>query len=86
MVSEFSDDHDVVDFSVYSLFNESPRTATGAQLPQEERQKYDAEFQRQMNEYEQERQKLVLLYNLALLELPFVPLERSKNKTSYGSI
>lgn len=52
-----ADDHDVLDFSVYSLFNEAPRPATSQQLPQEEKQKYDAEFQQQMKEYEAERAK-----------------------------
>ncbi|GMT28482.1 hypothetical protein PFISCL1PPCAC_19779, partial [Pristionchus fissidentatus] len=52
-----ADDHDVVDFSVYSLHSEAPRPATSQQLPQEEKQKYDAEFERQMHDYESERQK-----------------------------
>ncbi|GMR53563.1 hypothetical protein PMAYCL1PPCAC_23758, partial [Pristionchus mayeri] len=52
-----ADDHDVVDFSVYSLHADAPRPATSQQLPQEEKQKYDAEFEKQMHEYESERQK-----------------------------
>uniref|UniRef100_F1L312 Protein ERGIC-53 n=2 Tax=Ascaris TaxID=6251 RepID=F1L312_ASCSU len=51
-----ADDHDVTDFSVFSLFTDQqkPQTAT---LPREEKQKYDAEFERQMQDYERERQK-----------------------------
>ncbi|KAF8368125.1 ile-1, partial [Pristionchus pacificus] len=52
-----ADDHDVVDFSVYSLHSDAPRPGTSQQLPQEEKQKYDAEFEKQMHEYESERQK-----------------------------
>lgn len=50
-----ADDHDIVEYSVYSLFTDRP--AAPAALPQEEKQKYDAEFERQMQEYERERQK-----------------------------
>lgn len=49
----------MTDFSVYSLFTDKPAPpVSGAQpLPQEEKQKYDAEFEKQMQEYEKERQK-----------------------------
>ncbi|GMT00565.1 hypothetical protein PENTCL1PPCAC_22739, partial [Pristionchus entomophagus] len=52
-----ADDHDVLDFSVYSLHSEAPRPSTSEQLPHDEKQKYDAEFEKQMHEYESERQK-----------------------------
>jgi mannose-binding lectin 1 len=51
-----ADDHDIVDFSVYSVLNEAPKLAAQP-IPQDERQKYDAEFQKQMQEYEDERKK-----------------------------
>ncbi|KAI6208270.1 ERGIC-53-like protein [Aphelenchoides besseyi] len=50
-----ADDHDIVDFSVYSLSTQAQRVANA--IPQDERQKYDAEFERQMNEFEEERKK-----------------------------
>ncbi|KAK0422480.1 hypothetical protein QR680_007598 [Steinernema hermaphroditum] len=52
-----ADDHDVTDFSVYSLFAEHRQPAQQQQMPQEEKQKYDAEFERQMKDFESERQK-----------------------------
>ncbi|CAB03169.1 L-type lectin-like domain-containing protein [Caenorhabditis elegans] len=53
-----ADDHDVLDFSVFSLFNEQQKPVPVAeQIPQQEKQKYDEEFERQMKEYEQERAK-----------------------------
>jgi len=55
-----ADDHDVVEFSVYSLLSEAPKPAQP--IPQDERQKYDAEFQKQMEEYEQERKKFKELH------------------------
>ncbi|VDK43452.1 unnamed protein product [Anisakis simplex] len=51
-----ADDHDVSEFSVFSLFTDQQKPPT-ATLPQEEKQKYDAEFEKQMQEYEKERQK-----------------------------
>uniref|UniRef100_A0A915B1V6 L-type lectin-like domain-containing protein n=1 Tax=Parascaris univalens TaxID=6257 RepID=A0A915B1V6_PARUN len=51
-----ADDHDVTDFSVFSLFTDQQKLQT-ATLPREEKQKYDAEFERQMQDYERERQK-----------------------------
>ncbi|EFO22212.1 Ile-1 protein [Loa loa] len=50
-----ADDHDIVEYSVFSLYTD--RTAAPSALPQEEKQKYDAEFEKQMKEYEKERQK-----------------------------
>lgn len=50
-----ADDHDVVDFSVYSLSTQAQRAANA--IPQDERAKYDQEFEKQMNEFEQERKK-----------------------------
>jgi lectin, mannose-binding 1 len=41
---------------VYSLFTDAQRPA-GQPIPQDERQKYDAEFERQMSDFEQERKK-----------------------------
>ncbi|CAJ0962931.1 unnamed protein product, partial [Mesorhabditis belari] len=52
-----ADDHDVTDFSVYSLFQETQKPAAEQQLPQAEKAKYDEEFQKQMEEYEKERQR-----------------------------
>jgi mannose-binding lectin 1 len=51
-----ADDHDILDFSVYSVLNEAPKPAAQA-IPQDERQKYDAEFAKQMEQYEDERKK-----------------------------
>ncbi|CAD5208534.1 unnamed protein product [Bursaphelenchus xylophilus] len=51
-----ADDHDVVDFSVYSLATHAQREASRA-IPQDERQKYDAEFEKQMHEFEEEKKK-----------------------------
>ncbi|KAJ1373744.1 hypothetical protein KIN20_036240 [Parelaphostrongylus tenuis] len=51
-----ADDHDVLEFSVFSLLTE-PRSATGTGLRQEEKKKYDEEFERQMKEFEAERAK-----------------------------
>uniref|UniRef100_A0A914ZE35 L-type lectin-like domain-containing protein n=1 Tax=Panagrolaimus superbus TaxID=310955 RepID=A0A914ZE35_9BILA len=50
-----ADDHDILDFSVYSVLNEAPKPAQP--IPQDERQKYDAEFAKQMEQYEDERKK-----------------------------
>ncbi|CAG9537028.1 unnamed protein product [Cercopithifilaria johnstoni] len=50
-----ADDHDIVKYSVFSLYTD--RGLAPSALPQEEKQKYDAEFERQMKEYEKERQK-----------------------------
>lgn len=50
-----ADDHDITDFSVYSLFTDHQKPQVT--LPHEEKQKYDAEFERQMQDYEKERQK-----------------------------
>ncbi|PAV78272.1 hypothetical protein WR25_17668 [Diploscapter pachys] len=52
-----ADDHDVLDFSAYTLFADAQRPATETLLPQAEKDKYDAEFERQMKEYEAERAK-----------------------------
>ena len=52
-----ADDHDVLDFSAYTLFAEAQRPATETLLPQAEKDKYDAEFERQRKEYEAERAK-----------------------------
>lgn len=52
-----ADDHDIIDFSVYSLFTDQKNVETAAKLPQEEKQKYDEEFERQMKDYEKEHQK-----------------------------
>ncbi|EYB85583.1 hypothetical protein Y032_0295g1650 [Ancylostoma ceylanicum] len=51
-----ADDHDVLDFSVFSLHTET-RPPTATHIPQEEKTKYDEEFERQMKEYEAERAK-----------------------------
>ncbi|OZC06689.1 Legume-like lectin family protein [Onchocerca flexuosa] len=50
-----ADDHDIIEYSVFSLYTD--RAPVASALPQEEKQKYDAEFERQMKEYEKERQK-----------------------------
>ncbi|VDM96758.1 unnamed protein product [Thelazia callipaeda] len=50
-----ADDHDIIEFSVFSLYTDRPQVAPT--LPQEERQKYDAEFEERMQEYEKQRQK-----------------------------
>ncbi|VDN36517.1 unnamed protein product [Gongylonema pulchrum] len=50
-----ADDHDIVEFSVFSLFPDG--RPSPAALPQDEKQKYDAEFEKQMQEYEKERQR-----------------------------
>ncbi|VIO95599.1 Legume-like lectin family protein [Brugia malayi] len=50
-----ADDHDIVEYSVFSLYTD--RAPAASALPQEEKQKYDAEFEKQMKEYEKERQK-----------------------------
>ncbi|CAJ0562863.1 unnamed protein product, partial [Mesorhabditis spiculigera] len=52
-----ADDHDITDFSVFSLFQETQKPAAEQQLPQAEKTKYDEEFQKQMEEYEKERQR-----------------------------
>lgn len=55
----FPDDHDVLDFSVFAVFTEAQRLnqQQQQQIPQDERQKYDEEFAKQMQEYEEERKK-----------------------------
>uniref|UniRef100_A0A915Q6G0 L-type lectin-like domain-containing protein n=1 Tax=Setaria digitata TaxID=48799 RepID=A0A915Q6G0_9BILA len=50
-----ADDHDIIEYSVFSLYTD--RTPSPSALPQEEKQKYDAEFELQMKEYEKQRQK-----------------------------
>ncbi|MCP9264168.1 Protein ERGIC-53 [Dirofilaria immitis] len=50
-----ADDHDIIEYSVFSLYTD--RAPAPSALPQEEKQKYDAEFERQMKEYEKERQR-----------------------------
>uniref|UniRef100_A0A915ERC1 L-type lectin-like domain-containing protein n=1 Tax=Ditylenchus dipsaci TaxID=166011 RepID=A0A915ERC1_9BILA len=52
-----ADDHDILDFSVYSLFTEADKTQAQQQIPQDERTKYDAEFDNQMKKFEEERKK-----------------------------
>ncbi|KAH7728699.1 Ile-1 protein [Aphelenchoides avenae] len=52
-----ADDHDIVDFSVYSLTTAAERQQQQPALPQEERQKYEQEFEKQMHEFEEERKK-----------------------------
>ncbi|KAK6728490.1 hypothetical protein RB195_005868 [Necator americanus] len=51
-----ADDHDVLDFSVFSIHTDT-RPPTATHIPQEEKTKYDEEFERQMKEYEAERAK-----------------------------
>ncbi|VDM59818.1 unnamed protein product [Angiostrongylus costaricensis] len=51
-----ADDHDILEFSVFSLVTEL-RTSAPTGLPQDEKVKYDQEFERQMKEYEAERAK-----------------------------
>lgn len=51
-----ADDHDVLDFSVSSLLTDA-RPAPGTPLPQDEKAKYDEEFEKQMKEFEAERAK-----------------------------
>uniref|UniRef100_A0A914VUV4 L-type lectin-like domain-containing protein n=1 Tax=Plectus sambesii TaxID=2011161 RepID=A0A914VUV4_9BILA len=50
-----ADDHDILEFSVYSLNTEMPKPP--GTMPQAEQQKYDAEFEKQMQDYEKERQR-----------------------------
>lgn len=53
-----ADDHDITDFSVYSLASQAQREANAARaIPQDERQKYDAEFEKQMHDFEEEKKK-----------------------------
>lgn len=52
-----ADDHDSTDFSVYALSTQAQHGITENTIPKDERQKYDAEFERQMNEFEAERKK-----------------------------
>ncbi|KAI1718702.1 legume-like lectin family domain-containing protein [Ditylenchus destructor] len=52
-----ADDHDILDFSVYSLLSEIPKPQTDHQIPQDEKQKYDAEFEQQMKKFEEERKQ-----------------------------
>ncbi|KHJ86505.1 Legume-like lectin family protein [Oesophagostomum dentatum] len=51
-----ADDHDVLDFSVYSIHTDG-RSPTATHMPQDEKSKYDEEFERQMKEFEAERAK-----------------------------
>lgn len=52
------DDHDILEFSTYSLFTDAAQLEHAKQqLAQEERAKAQAEFERQQKEYELERQK-----------------------------
>ncbi|KAK5976843.1 L-type lectin domain-containing protein [Trichostrongylus colubriformis] len=51
-----ADDHDVLDFSVSSLITDI-RPSTPATLPQDEKTKYEEEFEKQMKEFEAERAK-----------------------------
>ncbi len=53
-----ADDHDITEFSLYSLHLEAPKHSSSS-FPQEEKQKYDAEFEKQMQDYEKQRQTLV---------------------------
>jgi mannose-binding lectin 1 len=50
-----ADDHDIIDFSVYSINTGEQRPQNP--VPQEDRQKYEAEFEKQMQDYEEERKK-----------------------------
>ncbi|VDL79442.1 unnamed protein product [Nippostrongylus brasiliensis] len=51
-----ADDHDIIDFSVFSLLaDQKPPAQTS--LPQDEKAKYDEEFEKQMKEFEAERAK-----------------------------
>ncbi|CAI5439022.1 unnamed protein product [Caenorhabditis angaria] len=53
-----ADDHDILDFSVSSLFGEQQKPQPAAQqIPLQEKQKYDEEFEKQMKEYEAEQAK-----------------------------
>ncbi|MFH4983400.1 hypothetical protein AB6A40_010109 [Gnathostoma spinigerum] len=51
-----ADDHDVVDFSVFSMPTTVARPSSD-KLQSAEKQKYEAEFEEQMKEYEKEKQK-----------------------------
>ncbi|KAK6042064.1 hypothetical protein COOONC_20431, partial [Cooperia oncophora] len=51
-----ADDHDVLDFSVASLITDG-RPSTPGSLPQDEKAKYEEEFEKQMKEFEAERAK-----------------------------
>lgn len=50
-----ADDHDIIEFSAYSLHNK-PATG-GHDIPKDEKEKYDAEFERQREQFEKEREK-----------------------------
>lgn len=52
-----ADDHDVVEFSAYSLFTDAQQIERSRQISEEERRKYDAEFQRQQQDFDEERKK-----------------------------
>uniref|UniRef100_A0A183BXI2 L-type lectin-like domain-containing protein n=1 Tax=Globodera pallida TaxID=36090 RepID=A0A183BXI2_GLOPA len=53
-----ADDHDVLDFSVFSLFTDTAQLERAKQqLASEERTRAQAEFERQQQDYEKERQK-----------------------------
>lgn len=53
-----ADDHDVLDFSVFSLFTDTAQLERAKlQLAEEERTRAEAEFERQQKEFEKERQK-----------------------------
>ncbi|VDK53705.1 unnamed protein product [Cylicostephanus goldi] len=49
-------DHDVLDFSVFSIQTDA-RASTPTAIPQDEKSKYDEEFKKQMEEYEAEKAK-----------------------------
>lgn len=52
------DDHDVLDFSLFSLFTDAAQLEHAKQqLAVEERARAQAEFERQQQEYEKEKQK-----------------------------
>uniref|UniRef100_A0AC34G9L5 L-type lectin-like domain-containing protein n=1 Tax=Panagrolaimus sp. ES5 TaxID=591445 RepID=A0AC34G9L5_9BILA len=51
-----ADDYYILDFSVYSVFNEATKPAVQP-IPQDERQKNDAEFAKQIEQYKDERKK-----------------------------
>uniref|UniRef100_A0A0N4ZKD3 L-type lectin-like domain-containing protein n=1 Tax=Parastrongyloides trichosuri TaxID=131310 RepID=A0A0N4ZKD3_PARTI len=51
-----ADDHDILEFSTYSLHTKPP-TPEIHEIPRDEKEKYDAEFERQREQFEKEREK-----------------------------
>lgn len=52
-----ADDHDITDFSVYSLYTETQRPVNPNPIPLDEIKKYDAEFEKQKQDFEKEKEK-----------------------------